>query len=289
MTVSGLNFSYTFDRARGFLISWTVNGEELLSTDGAVGGAIYPSFWRPATDNDVSGSLPYWRRFGVDQLTSQLRSFAVDTSKSDQVVVKSHTFVSPPVLAWGFHCEIEYAITVTGLLRINMARLHATGSVPDHIPRIGFNLRLNKALDRAKWFGLGPGESYPDKKSSQRLGIWQVDRVADLHVPYDVPQENGNRMATRWLRLTNHRPMPSGIRARRIGDDSTFSFVAGRHSAETLQAARHPTDLVEEEATLLRLDVEVAGVGTGACGPAVREDLMVRCKDMSFGFELEYI
>ncbi|KAG5949934.1 hypothetical protein E4U53_005633 [Claviceps sorghi] len=288
-TVSGLNFSYKFDRARGFLISWTANGEEMLSVDEAVGGAIYPSFWKPATDNDVSGSLPYWQRFGVDQLTSQLRSFAVDTSRGDEVVIRAHTFVTPPVLAWGFHCEVEYTITVTGLLRVNMARLHTTGSVPEHIPRIGFNLRLDKALDRAKWFGLGPGESYPDKKSSQRVGVWQVDHVADLHVPYDVPQENGNRMATRWIRLTNNRPRPSGIRARRIGDDSTFSFVASRHSAETVQAARHPTDLVEDDATLLRLDVEVAGVGTGACGPAVREDLMVRCKDMSFGFELEYV
>ncbi|KAG5983288.1 hypothetical protein E4U55_000366 [Claviceps digitariae] len=288
-TVSGLNFSYKFDRARGFLISWTVNGDEMLSVDGTVGGAIYPSFWRPATDNDVSGSLPYWQRFGVDQLTSQLRSFAVDTSNSNEVVIKAHTFVTPPVLAWGFHCEIEYTITVTGSLRIDMARLHATGSMPDHIPRIGFNLRLNKALDRAKWFGRGPGESYPDKKSSQRLGVWQVDHVADLHVPYDVPQENGNRMDTRWIRLTTNQPGPSGIRVRRTGDDSTFSFVAGRHSVENIQSARHPTDLVEDDATLLRLDVEVAGVGTGACGPAVREDLMVRCQDMSFGFELEYI
>ncbi|KAG6031191.1 hypothetical protein E4U41_007652 [Claviceps citrina] len=290
VTVSGLNFCFTFDRARGVLKSWIVNGEEMLSGDGAAGGAVHPSFWRPATDNDVSGSLPYWQRFGVDRLTSQLRSFAVDTSRSDQVVIKAHTFVTPPVLAWGFDCEVEYTMTNTGLLRINMARLHATGSVPDHIPRIGFNLRLNKALDRAKWFGLGPGESYPDKKSSQRVGVWQVDHVADLHVPYDVPQENGNRMATRWVRLNTHQPSPSGIRARRIGEDSTFSFVASRHSAETVQAAKHPTDLVEEDdATLLRLDVEVAGVGTGACGPAVREDLMVRCKDMSFGFELEHV
>ncbi|KAK2593618.1 Beta-galactosidase (Lactase) [Conoideocrella luteorostrata] len=287
--VSGINFGFKFDRARGGLISWTVDGREVLEIEKNMGAAIYPSFFRPATDNDVPQSWPYWQRFGVDQLTSQLRSLAVDTSKNNVVVVNAHTFITPPVLAWGFNCEIEYTITNNGLLRVNMTRLSPTGSVPDHIPRIGFNLRISKALDQVKWFGLGPGESYPDKKSSQRHGIWQVGHVADLHVPYDVPQENGNRMDTRWVKLTDHQPKPSGIRARRIGDDATFSFVSSRHSAETIQSAKHPTDLVEEDATLLRLDVEVAGVGTGACGPGVREDLLVRCRGMWFGFELEYI
>lgn len=289
ITVSGIDFSFQFDQARGVLKSWAVNGQDLLEPDPLSAAALYPSFWRPATDNDVPQSLPYWQRFGVDQLTSQLRSLRVDTSQSNTVVVKAHTFITPPVLAWGFNCEIDYVISNTGLLRVNVTRLAPVGSVPNHIPRIGFNLRLNKALDQVKWFGRGPGESYPDKKSSQRIGVWQVDSVTDLHTPYDVPQENGNRMDTRWVKLTTTQPQPSGLRARRIGDDATFSFVAGRHSAETIQAARHPTDLVEEDATLLRLDVEVAGVGTAACGPGVREDLMVRCKDMSFGFELEYI
>lgn len=289
LTVSGIDFNFQFDQARGILKSWVVNGQDLLETDRASGAALHPSFWRPATDNDVPQSLPYWQRFGVDQLTSQLRSLRVDTSQSDTVVIKAHTFITPPVLAWGFNCEIDYVISNTGQLRVNVTRLAPVGSVPDHIPRIGFNMRLNKALDQVKWFGRGPGESYPDKKSAQRVGIWQVDTVTDLHTPYDVPQENGNRMDTRWVTLKKSQAQPSGLRARRIGDDATFSFVASRHSAETIQAARHPPDLVEEDATLLRLDVEVAGVGTGACGPGVREDLMVRCKDMCFGFELEYI
>jgi beta-galactosidase len=289
VVVQGLDFTYSFDQARGVLKRWAANGQEILEADPAVGAALYPSFWRPATDNDVPQSLPYWQRFGVDQLTSQLRSFRVDTSQQDVVVVKAHTFITPPVLAWGFDCEIEYTITSTGLLRVDVKRLGVSGTVPDHVPRVGFNLRLNKALDQAKWFGRGPGESYPDKKSSQRIGIWQVDSVNDLDTPYDVPQENGNRMDARWVSLTRSQPQASGIRARRIGDDATFSFVASRYSAETIHAARHPPDLVQEDATLLRLDVEIAGVGTGACGPAVREDLMVRCRERSFGFELEHI
>ena len=78
----------------------------------------------------------------------------------------------------------------------------------------------------------------------------------------------------------------TGIRAIRIGDESFFDFAASHHSAQTIQNAKHPDDLVEDDATLLRLDAKVAGVGTAACGPGVREDLLVKCEEISFGFEL---
>lgn len=55
---------------------------------------------------------------------------------------------------------------------------------------------------------------------------------------------------------------------------------------ETIQPTRHPPDLVGENATMLRLGVKV---GTKACGPTVREDLMSGCKEVSFGFGLEHI
>jgi beta-galactosidase len=39
----------------------------------------------------------------------------------------------------------------------------------------------------------------------------------------------------------------------------------------------------------LRLDGRVAGVGTAACGPGVREDLLVPVEEMEFGFRLEAV
>lgn len=285
--ISGVNFNFAFDRARGYLKNWVVNGHTLLHADPKTGVAVIPSFWRPATDNDVSGSLPYWRRFGVDTLTSQLRSFSIDTSDPQKAVVKAHTFLTPPVLDWGYHAEIEYTVYTTGALSIDVVRLSPAGSKPDYIPRVGLNLYGSKELDNVSWFGLGPGESYPDKKDSQRVGVWEVETVSQLHTPYDVPQENGNREETRWLKVAS--PM-AGLRATRSGssvDDSQFSFLASRHSDDTIQAAQHPPDLVEDEAVHLRLDARVAGVGTGACGPAVKEDFMIKTEDFSFKFLLE--
>ncbi|KAH6975366.1 glycosyl hydrolases family 2, TIM barrel domain-containing protein [Ilyonectria sp. MPI-CAGE-AT-0026] len=291
VVVAGDEFVFTFDRARGALKSWTANGRALLDADPKSGVAIAPAFWRPGTDNDVPQSLPYWRRFGVDDLTSQLRSWDIDTSSPDKTVLKAHTFITPPVLGWGWDCEIEYTVTAVGALVVNASRLTPTGSFPSHVPRIGLNVHASKALDQVRWLGLGPGESYPDKKSSQRVGVWEVGSVSELQVPYDVPQENGNRLETRWVSLTDPRSEGTGIRVSRLdgGDDAEFSFVASRNSVDNVQAAEHPPDLVEGDATYLRVDAKVAGVGTAACGPGVREDLLVKTEETGFKFKIEHI
>lgn len=274
-----------FDRARGYLNSWTVSGVPVLEA-APRGHAIKPGFWRPPTDNDQPISLPYWQRFGVDALTSQLRDITVTRSSgpgAETVTVTATTFLAPPILDWGWTMITDYTVSTTGTLKVDVS-LTPSGAVPSHVPRIGLDLRLPGRLDAVRWHGLGPGESYPDKAAAQRVGIWAVDSVAELHTPYEVPQEDGNRMGTRWVSLTDAHG--AGLRATG-GEDGEFSFRASRFADKTVQDAKHPCDLVEEDATLLRLDARVAGVGTAACGPGVRDDLLVKTEPVKFGFLLE--
>lgn len=292
MRIQGQNFTITYDNARGYLTGWTVKGETVLLPDPATGAAVNLSFWRPPTDNDNPLSLPYWKRFGVDSLTSQLRSSSVE-STSESVTITAVTFISPPVLAWGFEATTKYVISSNGTLSVSVS-LKPTGFKPEHVPRIGLDLRLPRQFDGVKWHGLGPGESYPDKKSAQRIGVWEVNSVSELQTPYEVPQENANRMETRWVTLSE----PKGRTFRAIAGDASewssnaqrsFSWVATRHSTDVVQKAKHPCDLVEEDATLVRLDAKVAGVGTAACGPGVRDDLLAKVEDIKFSFVLEVL
>jgi len=294
-TVSGQNFHFTFDTARGYLTHWVANGVPLLEADPVTGAAIIPSFWRPPTDNDAPNSLPYWKRFGVDVLTSQLRSIDIKSS-ADAVEVTTTTFLAPPVLPWGWNTTTKYIICPAGTLSISVS-LSPTGPIPKHVPRAGLNLRIPRSLQTVRWLGLGPGESYPDKRAAQRVGVWSVASIADMQTRYEVPQEGGNRMGTRWVSLSSStRTGAPGIRAVAAGTEEwsepsnrEFSFAASAHDAHAVESARHPCDLVDGAATVLRLDAKVAGVGTGACGPAVREDLLVKTEEMKFGFVLEAI
>ena len=183
--------------------------------------------------------------------------------------------MAPPILAWAFIVNTTYHIGSSGTIRVSM-NMKPSGAAPRTVPHVGILLRLDSSLNHASWFGLGPGEAYADKKAAQRIGLWNAD-VNELHTPYEVPQENLNRMDTRWLRISDERG-EGGIKIRMVGsgdeeeqehEQGLLEWALSRYSAKTLEAAKHPCDLVgkEEDAVLLRLDKKMAGVGTGACGP----------------------
>jgi beta-galactosidase len=284
LNVAGLGWTITFDRVRGYITEWK-GDETILEADKTTRAAIFPCFWRAPTDNDKDGAVKKWKEYGVHRMVSQLRSFRFQTCPDTKdVVVTVQTYMAPPVLGWGYHIRAEYRISTNGHLSIKMD-MDPTGAVPNDIPRLGINIRLPKRLDQASWFGLGPGEAYPDKKLAQRIGIW-TSTVDNLETPYDVPQENGNRMETRWVRLEGQNG--GGVKVSRR-DVNTFSWTGGRLTPESIERASHPCDLVREEATLLNLSPLVAGVGSAACGPGVKEDYLVKVKPTTFEFLLETV
>ncbi|WZH50070.1 glycosyl hydrolases family 2 TIM barrel domain-containing protein [Fusarium acuminatum] len=284
VSLSGSNWVLKFDRVRGYITKWST-GSDLLEVDSATRAAIYPCFWRAPTDNDKDSAVKTWKDYGVHRMTSQLRSFQVQKDpQGGGVSVKTVTYFAPPVLGWGYDIRTDYHVSTKGALSIKLD-LTPKGSHPIDVPRVGLNIRLPKRLNQASWFGLGPGESYPDKMRSQSTSIWE-SAVDDLEVPYDVPQGNGNRMETRWVRLVD--ADGHGIRASRL-DANTFNWTGGRLTDQSIEAAKHPCDLVREEATLLNLSPRVAGVGSATCGPGVRDDLLVKVEPITYEFVLESV
>ncbi|KAL4932488.1 putative beta-galactosidase [Aspergillus undulatus] len=290
--ITGTDFTISLSRTTGYPTSWRIHSEEILSD--STSPTLVPGFWRPPTDNDVPWDLGEWRRYGLDALTTQLRSINITQPTDSIVEIQTESFISPPILAWGFETSTTHRIAGSGALTVQTT-IKPTGAKPVDVPRIGFDLFLNDKLDNATWFGLGPGESYADKKHSQKLGVYSTS-TAQLHTPYEVPQEGGNRMETRWLRLGDQRGW--GLRVTRHSasalpastednQESHFQWVATRYSPESIEAARHANELVPEKRVRVRLDVESSGVGTGACGPTTLEKYRVPCEERSFGFTIE--
>lgn len=284
LVVNGSDFSFVFDRTRGCLTQWKSTSSINAEPKQVLISSILPGIWRAPTDNDVPRDLKYYRRFGVDAMTSQLRSLDVKNS-SNNVKVTCTTFLSPPILNWGFETTTTYLISSSGTLSVKV-NLKPSGSMPKTLPRVGIDLRLRDSLDQAEWFGIGPGEAYADKRSSQKLGIYSAT-VDELHTSYDVPQENGNRMDTRWVKMTD--VFGAGVKATPVGNPKAFQWAAGRHSPFVLENARHPSDLVKENEVLWRLDAEAAGVGSAACGPGIKEEFQVKCDEKEFEFHFERV
>lgn len=300
--------TFAFSRARGSLISWTTPQGSITAPSQTHANNLTPSFWRPPTDNDAPKALPHWRSFGMDKMTSQLRSMNLnEKTSSNTIAITTQTYLAPPSLGWGWHATTTYKIQPNGSAVSVFVQLHdPTGNaIPEYLPRLGIDVSIAKTINNVTWSGRGPGESYPDKKNSQKLGIWHVDDISELQTPYEVPQENGNRTDTRWVELVSketglsihvsrmvsssastHSRTDKETSDSTLTETSLFNFTATRHSATTIENAPHPYDLVEDDFTTLRLDAAVSGVGTAACGPGPREDHLVRPDGTSFGFML---
>jgi beta-galactosidase len=51
-----------------------------------------------------------------------------------------------------------------------------------------------------EWYGPGPHETYWDRKTSGKIGIWK-DEVENQFHRYSRPQETGNKTDVRWIKL----------------------------------------------------------------------------------------
>ena len=125
----------------------------------------------------------------------------------------------------------------------------------DPLPRVGTRLKLAPEFDRLEWYGRGPHESYADRKTGARVGRYH-GTVAEQHVPYARPQENGNKTDVRWATLTT----PEGVGLLVSGESLNVS--AHHYSLENLTAARHSHDL--EDAGFVTLNVDLAQAGLGS-------------------------
>ncbi len=219
------------------------------SHDGEVPGlvsAIRPTLWRAPTDNDgvatgwmseVSGVRPKWLAWGLRTAEPGRNGLGDD----------------------GFEHSVQIRALVNG--GVERTDHFVIPDAWDDIPRVGLVFDVDPSLSMLRWLGLGPDETYPDRKSAAVLSL-HTSTIADQYHPFVVPQEHGAHADTHWFDLTND--SGEGIR---VEADRPFSFSARRHSDEALTDAKTLAELVEADVVEVHIDLAVRGLGTGACGP----------------------
>lgn len=278
LVVTGESFEYRFDKIYGVLESWVNQGVEMIERGPVV------NVWRSPTDNDKLGleefsvkkEEPEWRHFGLHHMQTHIHAVEVEVSPThDQVKVFVKSRFAPPVHAWGFDVTMTYTILKNGAMKIEVDG-KKQGESSDTLPKIGLQLKLKQGLNQVDWYGRGPGESYSDSKLANRFGVWSKT-VDELHTPYVVPQENGNRHETKWASLTDL----SGVGLLVVGEPN-FDFSASYYSTEKLEKANHTYDLVKDDFITLNVDHKHQGLGSASCGPGVLEHYQLKNDDFSF-------
>jgi len=214
--------------------------------------------WRAPTDNDNGGPLPVgsaatdWRAEGLNRLRSEVRGA---TRSGDELIIERDILADDVV---GTHST---SVRVDEKGRIMFAEQI---SLPERwldLPRVGVVFAVDPALETVEWLGLGPDETYPDRRAAALFGRWTTT-VTDQYHPYVVPQEYGAHVDTSWLTLTDGRG-----RGIRIASDQPLIITARPHTDEALEAATTLAELEPATTIEVHVDVAVRGLGTGACGP----------------------
>ena len=211
------------------------------------------SLWRAPTDNDrIGGAAARWQALGLHALVRRL----LDVEREGPLTtVRSEVLVGPARLV---HTQ-TFTPLVGGSIRVS-EHVDIPAELTD-LPRVGTVLELEPGFEEAEWYGLGPHETYPDRKRSGLVGRWR-SAVADLHVPYLRPQEAGGRAEVRWMSFTARDGRGVTIR---LGTPAQMS--ASHHRAHELAAARHQDELTPAPETVVHLDAAHRGLGTASCGP----------------------
>ncbi len=273
VTLAGAGFEAVIEK--GALSSYRWCGEELLA------GPLVPNLWRVPTDNDEGGGARSyahrWREAGLNRLTvtaGEPRVLQVDPGRV-RVTIDSRLQGSSAAIL----LTTVYDVGGDGQIAV-AATFRTEGALPP-LPRVGFQVQLPGRLDTVEWYGRGPHESYADRKEGARVGVHRA-RVADLHFPHVMAQENGSRADVRWVTLSG--AAGPGLRA---SGAPVLAFTAHDYTDAALLAAKTSQQVARDGRVTLSLDLAQMGLGgDDSWSPRVHPEYLLTAGEYRFAFTL---
>ena len=248
-----------------------------------------PNFWRAPVDNDIGNHMP--TRYGQWKIASMYAVPVQNTGTENAVqnpslafseysAVVSYRYLLPTVPA--AQCEVKYTVSGDGTVTVNLV-CEPEGLPP--MPEFGLMFTLDSDYEYLEWYGMGPEESYIDKITGARLGIFR-NRVGDNMAKYLVPQECGNKTGVRYAKLTDR-----GGRGIIFENNGEMEFSALPYTPHELENAMHDYELPQPHYTIARVNMRQMGIGGDNSWGAMTHDeyLLPSGEKLDFSFSFRGI
>ena len=268
--IKGREFAYTIDKRTALFTEMKFAGREYLNHP------MELNIWRAPTDNDMYIKSE-WKKAHYDKAYTRAYTTEVVQGKYG-VKITSHASVVAETVQKILDVMITWKIDAAGKIDADI-EVTKDDEFPD-LPRFGVRMFLDKKLSAARYFGMGPQESYCDKHQASSHGLYQAN-VDDLHEDYIRPQENGSHYDCEYVELNNSR---YGIV---VSAENAFSFNASYYTQEELEKKTHNYELTESDSVVFCVDYALNGIGSNSCGPVVLEQY--RFDDVLFRFQFTLI
>jgi beta-galactosidase len=243
--VTGTDFQVAIGKTTGSLESFVNQGKELIASN------LAPNFWRAPTDNDRGNGMASrqgaWKTAAYTRIVDSITV----TQPQSSVAVIAADFTLPGAN----NSDYTLVYTVYGNRDIHVQAGITPGDSMVDLPRFGMQLAMPAQYNRIQWFGLGPWETYWDRKTGGIIGMYSM-MIDDFVYHYIEPQENGNRTDVRWMNVVD----PNGFGLQFKGDDLLMTS-AWPYLMSDLEGVRHPTDMTPRNITTVNVDYKQMGVG----------------------------
>lgn len=275
LIVKAGNDVFVFGMDSGALEGWSSGSQEMLR------GALEPYFWKPANENQKKNG--YDTRLGAWKNASAERTVIHHSAELQDGLVVVIFDLDMPV---GAGCRLVYTINGKGSLQVQMQYMPLKEGLP-LIPKVGMRMRIPSDYSQIDWYGRGPWENYPDRKTGYFIGKYSSD-LKNFVINYASSQDNSNRCDIRWLSLST----PAGISGRnqiRITGLQELNLRAWPYSEEDLEGSMHPFDLPDRDYINVNIDYKIHGVGgNDGWGARTMDAYTIDANQAySFGFILE--
>jgi beta-galactosidase len=269
VSIAGQNFYYVFNKESGLLVSMIVSGKEMIKRGGKLNvwraplanesddWAHWSSNNKHRSDFNGAWAASEWYSTGLNDLKTKLSGFEYRKTGQGSVEVMVSNMVLLSTGRGAFINNYKYTIDGTGLMKIDHSVI-PNGDMPSWLPRIGLEWILDASLDKIEWYGRGPQENYPDRKSGYRIGIYK-STVKDMYEPYLIPQDYGLRTDNRSVTLCDS----DGVGLEFTGS-KLFNFSAHPFTEDNLTKALYTYQLKPSDGITFNFDYATSGVGCTA-------------------------
>ena len=270
--VNGENFQIVINKSKGTMVSWTQNNNELLK------GPLEPYFWKPANDNqkrnNYNNRLGPWKKAGAELVVKQIEA----TQQGN--FVKVHCLMD---LYNAADYTLDYTINSKGQIQVQADYKPRQSSIP-LMPKFGMRVQIKDSFNKISWYGRGPEENYPDRKTGYLISLYESD-LDNFITSYVAPQDNANRCDVRWFSLADQ----NGNKIHVTGLQP-LCFRAWPYTEDDLEKAKHPFELPVRDFINLNIDLNIHGVGgNDAWGARTMDQYTIDGnKPYNYGFILEY-
>ena len=242
IVVKGSGFQAGFKA--GLLSSYQVEGQELITSP------LEPNFWRASIDNDRGSGLDEesktWRVASLNR--KLLHCSHQEEEHRVRVLASLEVGTTQPSTV-----HLQYTMHANGQLDVDYQLL--PGKDLPNIPEIGMRFEMDASYKKIEWYGKGPHETYWDRQRSGKIAIHEGE-IEDQLQPYLKPQESGNKVEVRWLKLMNEHG--KGIQ---ISGSPTIEVNALPYTPFELEAVSHHYKLLKPNKVAVRVNGWQMGVG----------------------------